>query len=172
MGPGLVGVGDDIPVAGEGISHATNPFPSWRRTSRSQIMEVSDMRNYAVPVALGLGIVYVLVGLVGFAITGLDGFAHTDGPSLLFFEINPLHNLVHIGVGAGLIAGAVVGAAGLRMVATIIGAVYALVGVVGFFVVGTSANILALNVADHVLHLGSAAVLFWVAAQTPRPAEV
>jgi hypothetical protein len=129
------------------------------------------MRNYATPVALGLGIVYVLVGLVGFIITGFGDFAHTDGPTLLFFEINPLHNLVHIGVGAGLIAGAMAGAAGLRVVASTIAAVYALVGVVGFFVAGTSANILALNVADNLLHLGSAAVLFWVAADTPRTAE-
>jgi hypothetical protein len=46
------------------------------------------------------------------------------------------------------------------------GAVYLLVGVVGPFVTGTAANILALNTADHFLHIGSAIVLLvagWVA---------
>lgn len=49
-----------------------------------------------------------------------------------------------------------------RLVATIFGAVYLLVGIEGFFIVDTAANILALNTPGHVLHLGSAIVLLGV----------
>jgi hypothetical protein len=40
--------------------------------------------------------------------------------------------------------------------------VYLLLGIVGFFLVGTGANILALNTPDHFLHLVSAIVLLGV----------
>lgn len=129
------------------------------------------MRSFAANVILGLGVVYVLVGLVGFAVTGASGFAATEGPSLLFFEINPLHNVVHIAVGVGLVAAATAGRMGFRTVAWTIAIVYAVVGVVGFFVVETSANILALNVADNFLHLASAALLFYVLARAPSPVQ-
>jgi len=49
---------------------------------------------------------YVLVGLVGFAVTGGIGFAASQGKNLIFFGVNPLHNLVHIAVGALLLIGA------------------------------------------------------------------
>lgn len=128
------------------------------------------MRSTAATVALGFGVVYVLIGLVGLALTGFSDFVSTEGELLLVFEVNPLHNLVHLGIGAGLIAGAMASSAGLRAVAWTIGAVYLLVGIVGFFIMDTSANILALNAADNLLHIGTALVLFWVAAQTPRMA--
>jgi len=47
--------------------------------------------------ALIVGAVFVLVGLAGFAITGFDNFAsHDTMEHLLIFEINPLHNIVHL----------------------------------------------------------------------------
>lgn len=49
-----------------------------------------------------------------------------------------------------------------------VGAAYLLLGVAGFFLVGTPANILALNVPDHFLHLGSAIVLLGVGLGTER----
>ena len=58
------------------------------------------------------------------------------------------------------------------MIAGLIGVVYIAVGVVGLFVEGTDANILALNVSDHLLHLASGAFLVAAAAlaRQPRPA--
>ena len=47
------------------------------------------------------------------------------------------------------------------------GAVYLLLGIVGFFLTGP-ANILALNVPDHFLHLASAVVLLGVGLGTER----
>lgn len=122
------------------------------------------------------GTVYLLVGLAGFAVTSGVGFAATEGGTLLLFEVNPLHNVVHLGVGAALLlASRSISAA--RGVNVAIGGVYLLVGVLGLFLVGTAANIIALNGADNVLHLASAILLLGVGLAAdkrsePRPATV
>lgn len=54
--------------------------------------------------AVIVGAPYVLIGIVGFFITGFGGFTQDSTDTLLFgASINPLHNLVHICVGAFLI---------------------------------------------------------------------
>lgn len=116
------------------------------------------------------GAVYVAVGLIGFALTGVSGWVATEGPQLIFFEINPLHNVVHIVIGAGLLAAASAGAQAARQATIAVGAVYAVVGIAGFALIGTPANILALNVADNLLHLVTAlAALVAVVAERRRP---
>jgi hypothetical protein len=126
-------------------------------------MDRTDTRNgersWPEWVVLAFGIVYLAVGALGFAVTSGVGFAARNGDTLLGFEVNPLHNIVHLAIGAALVAGFVGGLRPAGLVATLIGAVYLLVGVVGPFITGTDANILALNTADHFLHIGSAVVL-------------
>ena len=119
-------------------------------------------RPVNVLVGYVFGAVYLLVGLLGFAVTSGVGFAATDGKSLLGFEVNPLHNIVHLLVGAALVLAARQGLASSRAVNTAVGGVYLLVAVLGLFILGSSANILALNGADNVLHFASAAVLLGV----------
>lgn len=105
-------------------------------------------------IALAFGVVYTLFGLVGLLLTGFDGnFAGHDGESLLGFEVNPLHNLVHLGVG-------VLGIAMARKLATartygwILFVVFGAVFLFGLFAVGNDdINFLAINGADNVLHL-------------------
>ena len=41
---------------------------------------------------------YLLASPAGSAVTGLDDFAGHRGHSVLGFHVNPLHNMVHIGV--------------------------------------------------------------------------
>src|SRR3712207_3677619 len=109
--------------------------------------------------AYAFGAVYVVVGLVGFALTGFSGFAATEGPRLILFEINPLHNIVHLLIGGGLLAAAAGGEASARTTTALVAATYAVVGVLGFFLAGSnSLNILALNQPDNFLHLATAAV--------------
>ena len=56
----------------------------------------------AAGVLIGAG--YVAVGLIGFAITGFGNFVQDTGDHLLFgASINPMHNLVHVAIGAFLI---------------------------------------------------------------------
>ncbi len=57
-------------------------------------------------VGVVFGAVYVLVGLLGFTVSGGSSFAGIDGGLLLgIFMVNPLHNIAHILVGALLLAG-------------------------------------------------------------------
>ena len=109
------------------------------------------------------GAVYLVVGLLGFAVTGGVSFIATEGNLLLgLFAVNPLHNVAHLLIGAALLIAGLSNVAAARSVNTVVGAVYLLLGIAGFFLVGTALNILALNTADHFLHLGSAIVLLGV----------
>jgi hypothetical protein len=109
------------------------------------------------------GAVYVLVGVLGFAVTGGVGFIATEGGLLLgIFEVNPLHNIAHLLIGVALLLAGLSGVRPARTANTTVGAVYLLLGIVGFFIASTALNILALNTADHFLHLASAIVLLGV----------
>ena len=127
-------------------------------------------------VATICGAVYLLVGLLGFAFTGGVGFVATQGGLILgIFEVNPLHNVAHLLIGAALLIAGLTRAAAAKAVNITVGAVYLLLGIVGFFLVGTGANILALNTPDHFLHLVSAIVLLGVglgAERTVRSSSV
>jgi len=120
-------------------------------------------------VATIFGAVYLLVGALGFAYTGGVGFVATEGGLLLgIFEVNPLHNIVHLLVGAALLIAGLSSVVAAKTINVIIGAVYLLLGIVGFFLVGTALNILALNTFDHFLHLASAIVLLGVGLAADR----
>ncbi|MGC0369649.1 MULTISPECIES: DUF4383 domain-containing protein [unclassified Microbacterium] len=119
-------------------------------------------------VATVFGAVYLLVGLLGFAVTGGVGFISNEGGLLLgIFEVNPLHNIAHLLIGAALLVAGLANARAAKGVNTTVGAVYLLLGIVGFFLTGP-ANILALNVPDHFLHLASAVVLLGVGLGAER----
>lgn len=62
--------------------------------------------SLAAKASLLIGATYVAVGIVGFFITGFDAFLRDTGETLLFgfASINPMHNVVHILIGAFLIA--------------------------------------------------------------------
>jgi hypothetical protein len=117
-------------------------------------------RSIAQLAGLAFGVVYLLVGLAGFAVTTGLAFTAQRGDELLgIFEVNPLHNVVHLLVGAALTWGALRGANAARVINTTVGATYLLVGIAGLFVLGSEANILAINAADNLLHLLTAAIL-------------
>ncbi len=50
-----------------------------------------------------LGLVYVVVGILGFFVTGFGELTANSGDSLLGFHVNPFHNLLHLGAGLFLI---------------------------------------------------------------------
>ena len=124
-------------------------------------------------VATIFGAVYILVGLLGFAVTGGVGFIATEGGLLLgIFEVNPLHNIAHLLIGAALLIAGIVSARAAKIVNIVVGATYLLLGIVGFFLVGTALNILALNTFDHFLHLASAIVLLGVGLAADRSPQL
>lgn len=105
--------------------------------------------------ALVFGVVYLLVGLVGFAVTGFDEFAgQTYNEKLIIFPLNPLHNIVHIAVGA-LWLGASAKHASAKSTNLLIGVVYGLVTILGFVGVLKFLAIEGPGSADNFLHLAS-----------------
>ena len=124
---------------------------------------MNSSRNIAQTFSVVVGVTYLAVGLVGFAVTGFSGVV-LDGPdALLGFDLNPFHNIVHIGIGLILLV------AGMLRDATITqgvliggGLVYLLAAILGF---AGALEIISINdgdalAPDNFLHLfsGAAAV--------------
>jgi len=76
--------------------------------------------------------------------------------------VNVFDNVAHILVGAALLLAGLSNARSAKIVNGVVGAAYLALGLAGLFLVGSALNILALNVADNVLHFGSAVVLLAV----------
>jgi hypothetical protein len=123
--------------------------------------------------ALVIGVVYLLVGLAGFLVTGFDGFTeHDHSQTLLGFAINPLHNIVHILIGAlGISMWKRSDSA--RTFGWILFVVYGLTFVYGLIVANNEdLNFLNINGADNGLHIVSAlaglAIALWPRNKDPR----
>jgi hypothetical protein len=121
-------------------------------------------------IATIFGAVYLLVGLLGFVVTSGVGFAATEGANLIIFEVNPLHNVIHLAIGAALLYAGLQGVAMSKTINTAVGAVYLLVGIVGLFLLSSPLNIIALNGPDNVLHLASAVLLLGVGLSMDKAA--
>ena len=92
---------------------------------------VRDGKTPAQTFALVFGIVYLAIGILGFAVTGFDGFfAESFDEKLILFPVNPAHNIVHILIGAAWLAGSRRHDSA-KMINTVIGVAYLLVFVLG-----------------------------------------
>lgn len=112
-------------------------------------------------VGYAFGAIYVLVGILGFFVS--DTFISQEDNRLLgIFMVNQLHNIVHLLIGVALIGAARGGDRPARSTNMTIGAVYLVLGIVGWFINDTALDIFALNPADHILHLLSGALLVGV----------
>ncbi len=107
-------------------------------------------------IALAVGVVYTALGIIGFAVTGFEGFTASGGHKLLGFGLNPFHNIVHLGIGLYLLwaatrdapvaEGALIGGGGVYVVAAIAGFVEAHIPIL---------TIVTSGAADNYLHLVS-----------------
>ena len=114
-----------------------------------------------------LGVVFILVGLIGFA-----------KPDLLGAHLNTAHNLVHIISGAiALYFGFAASVSAARSFCLAFGAVYLLLGVVGFITGKGDDRMLAiddllmLGTRDHAIHI-LLGILFLVGALMTKPDRV
>ena len=127
----------------------------------------------AKTIATLVGLVFILVGIVGFIPA-----AHT----LLGTHLSPVHNIVHLVSGAvSLYFGTKGTLGGARAFCMIFGIVYGLLGVVGFFLgkpgefMGKADDrwfkvipgTLELGTVDHVIHI-AIGVLFLIGALATR----
>jgi len=123
--------------------------------------------------AIVVGALYLLLGIGGFAVTTAIGFVEVPGGLLLgVFEVNGLHNLVHVAIGAALLVAGLAGARAAKAADSAVGTICLILGLFGLFVVGTPLNILAINGADNVLHFGTSVLLLGagLGAERTKPA--
>jgi hypothetical protein len=128
-------------------------------------------RSLNQTLALAFGAVYALVGVLGFFVSSDVAFAGKSGASLLGFDVNGLHNIVHLLIGVALIAASRTHAAA-RSTNLTIGAVYVLLAVLGPFIDNTALDIVGLNGPDHVLHALSGVLLVGVAVAADKARAV
>ena len=121
----------------------------------------------AKKVSLGFGVVYLLVGVLGF-IPGITVPTEHPGHGLLLgiFAVNTLHNLVHLMAGAALV---IAGLADREMTSKInwlLAAVFALLVPASF--IAPVLEAVPLNIPDTLLHAASALVTAMIAMATRR----
>lgn len=121
---------------------------------------------------LVVGIAFLLIGVLGFFVTGNTGFFATSGGKLLgIFQLNVFHSVAHLILGGILVVAALASRATARAANTVIGSAYLVLGIAGLFLAGTGFNILAINAADNVLHFAAAVVLLAVGLGAERPSR-
>lgn len=104
-----------------------------------------------------VGIVLTLVGILGF----VPGVTNASGLLLGIFQIDPLHNIVHILTGVLAIVAAMGSGTYVSLYFKVFGVVYALVAVLGLAMGSPILGLISANMADHVLHLVLAAVFLY-----------
>lgn len=102
-------------------------------------------------VALIIGVVFTIIGILGFFVSS----SMTPG-SLLGFDVDLVHNLVHL--VTGLVALLAVYAGWPRRFNQVFGVIYLIIGILGLFypalyIDGRLLGIMHVNAADHILHL-------------------
>lgn len=102
-------------------------------------------------VAAVFGAIYVVAGLAGFVLAS---------PIFGLFDVNPLHNIVHIVIGAVLLYGAATTAAAI-ITTRGVGAVLVVLGLLGF-VAADGFGLVPLGGNDIWLHLVTGAILLAV----------
>ena len=128
-------------------------------------------RGKTVPeiLSLAFGAVYLLVGIVGFFVTGFDDFFGHQDETLLIFDINPAHNVVHILIGiAGLVLGRTL--AGARTYGWLLAIGYGAASIYGLIAVGKDWDFLNINGADNGLHILTTIVGLVIALMPVRDA--
>lgn len=115
--------------------------------------------------AKGFGLVMLLVGLLGF-VPGITN----DGLLLGIFEVNAMHNIVHLLTGiVGLVAAG--SYAHARLFFQVFGVVYLLVTVLGFLTGAALAiGLIPVNMADNVLHVAITLLALYAGFGTPSSA--
>jgi len=117
------------------------------------------MASIQKTVALVVGIVFVLVGILGFIPALVPG-----GALLGIFEVNVLHSIVHVLFGVLGIAAAYTGLS--RLYNRVIGIVYLVLFLLGLipvlYINGALLGLVSINLADNLLHLVVGAVLVLV----------
>jgi hypothetical protein len=117
-----------------------------------------DRRTPAQWYCLLAGLALLLVGAFGFiSDSSFDTGDGVQGDRFLGFEVNAIHNLIHVASGLVLLA-ASPKRASARAVAIGFGLVYGLVAIIGLIDGNDVLGLIPINAADNVLHIALAAL--------------
>jgi len=108
----------------------------------------------AKKLSLLFGVVFIAVGLLGFVSNPIIGLSENA-----IFHADTMHNIVHIVSGVLFLLVALAAPASSRRFLLLFGIVYCLIGILGFFTMGTTGmgevlGFLHVNGADNYLHVG------------------
>lgn len=93
-------------------------------------------------------IVFIAVGILGF-VPGITSSGHLLG----IFEVDMVHNIIHLLSGIVAALAAMSSAAHARLYFKVFGVVYALVAVIGLVQGSTVLGLIGVNMADNLLHI-------------------
>jgi hypothetical protein len=102
------------------------------------------------------GTFYVSVAVLGFVASGWSDQWATSGALVLGLEVNAMHSLLHLLIGGSLLAGAAAGEDEARVLVLLAAGASGVLALIGPAMVGTEANVLALNPPDTLVHLATA----------------
>ncbi len=98
------------------------------------------------------GVIFLAIGVLGFV----------NNPLLGIFEVDALHNIIHILTGALALVAVSMGRGAMSTFSKVFGIVYGLVAVLGFISGTTVLGLIPVNLADNVLHLVIAVVFLYL----------
>jgi len=108
-------------------------------------------------IAWVFGVVFAAIGVLGF----VPGITSADGHLLGIFEVDALHNVIHLVTGLVFLAVAWKYNEYAKMSFKVFGVVYGLVTILGFISGSSVLGLIVVNMADNVLHLLVAAVALY-----------
>jgi len=94
-----------------------------------------------------LAVIFLVIGVLGFIL---------PSPLLGLFEVDPVHNVIHILTGVVAAFAAMKGRAASRIFLILFGIIYAIVALLGFVMNGNILGIIHVNMPDNWLHFGIA----------------
>lgn len=114
--------------------------------------------------AILFGIVFLVVGVLGFVPAATPPMANGEGGMLLnLFHVNTAHNVIHLASGVVFLLCGFAGAGPSRTFFKIFGVVYALVAILGFMKGdGLLLGMVANNMADVWLHVVLAVTMLFL----------
>ena len=113
-------------------------------------------------ISIVFGITFIAAGIIGFIPNPL---VSPDG----IFEVNTMHNLVHLLTGAVFLATLFGSEQAVKITLKVIGVMYTGVAILGFFIEGhLLLGFIHINEADKWLHAGLAVVILAVAFGLPK----
>lgn len=103
------------------------------------------------------GVAFIAIGVLGF----VPGITNDEGLLLGIFEVNALHNIIHLLSGVA----ALIGASSdqyAKLYFQVFGVVYAVVTLAGFVQGDTVLGLIPVNMADNLLHLTIAVAALYI----------